>query len=265
MSPTHTTHSTHPYIHPSIHPRKSTNQTTESLVSARLTPLIGLSAPFSPPIPPFQSFQPITNQDLRSQLLPAIVLFHRFPLFAITAATIPRRVKHPRHTDAVDVPTPHFPASPPASLRHSSKDSSTWKREVPFGLQTELQPTHPYSLENLFTATWPDAASLSAAALAATMSQPRTEALSWPSTKRECEMGRAIETASMRRSQQPAPPGLKVAGKDAQRSISSLPYPHGFASDNPTHTPASSSPLFSYAMSDMGMAVGRNRSLSLHA
>lgn len=99
--------SIHP-IHP-IHPRKSANQTAESLVSARLTPLHPfVSSILRLPPPPFQSFQPITNRDLRSQLLPVIVLSHRFPLFAITAATISRRAKLPRHTDAVDVPTPHF-------------------------------------------------------------------------------------------------------------------------------------------------------------
>ncbi|KAK1528797.1 uncharacterized protein CCOS01_06631 [Colletotrichum costaricense] len=108
MSPTHTTHSTHPSIHP-IHPRKSTNQTPESLVFARLAPLHPfVSSILRLPPPPFQSFQPITNRDLRSQLLAVIVLSHRFPLFAITAATISRCAKLPRHIDAVDVPTPHF-------------------------------------------------------------------------------------------------------------------------------------------------------------
>ncbi|KAK1475208.1 hypothetical protein CCUS01_16916 [Colletotrichum cuscutae] len=119
MSPTHTTHSTHP----SIHPRKSTNQTPESLVFARLAPLHPfVSSILRLPPPPLQSFQPITNRDLRSQLLAVIVLFHRFPLFAITAATISRCAKLPRHISTPLMFQLHtFAVSPPASLRHSSQ------------------------------------------------------------------------------------------------------------------------------------------------
>ncbi|KXH63203.1 hypothetical protein CNYM01_08832 [Colletotrichum nymphaeae SA-01] len=111
--------------------------------------------------------------------------------------------------------------------------------------------------------------SLLAAALAATKYQPPDRKSSiWPSTKRECEARSATETASMRRSQQPTQYTPRPQGGRKGRCITFNFKPamtHGFASDNPTHTPASSSPLFSYAMRDMGMAVGRNRSLSLHA
>ncbi|EXF84288.1 hypothetical protein CFIO01_12119 [Colletotrichum fioriniae PJ7] len=293
----------HASIHP-IHPRKSTNQTAESLVSARLTPLHPfVSSILRLPPPPFQSFQPITNRDLRSQLLPVVVLSHRFPLFAITAATISRRAKLPRHTDAVDVPTPHFCSFAPgltaafisSQLYMETVVLKTYLQlhgqmqlcqvrlvrvrvEVEMQVQVPTQLPHPLQHSTV-------GCSLLAAALAATKSlNPGPKVLDWPSTKRECTAGSAIETASMRRSQQPThptPPGLKVAGKkmhspDKPHSFVLLcihlqtfnfkpAMSHGFASDNPTHTPASSSPLFSYAMSDMGMAVGRNRSLSLHA
>ncbi|KAK7460137.1 hypothetical protein Landi51_00386 [Colletotrichum acutatum] len=305
-------HVSHAYdtFHASIYPRKSTNQTPESLVSARLTPFHPfVSSILRLPPPPLQSFQPITNRDLRSQLLPVIVLFHRFPLFAITAATISRRAKLPRHTDAVDVPTPHFCSfAPGLTAAFVPSPALHWKRWVPLlhgqmqlrqirlvrvRVEVEMQgqvPTqssHPLQLSTV-------GCSLLAAALAATKSQPQTESPGLAISSERMQGGQSNRNcfyASKPTTYTPRPQGGRqedawLANCIARNMTNQGPDKphffvllcihlqtfnfkpamfHGFASDNPTHTPASSSPLFSYAMSDMGMAVGRNRSLSLHA